>query len=83
LKKAGEFLLPYALGTAHWTFGQQEMRRKGPLGYFRASAPHYNDPRFDEVIAVMVQASNLNEIAADGSTLLRPWPAGREPWVTP
>lgn len=83
LKKAGEFLLPYALGTAHWTFGQQEMRRKGPLEYFRASAPHYNDPRFDEVIAAIVQASNLNEIAADGSTLLRPWPAGREPWMTP
>ncbi len=81
LKKAGEFLLPYAMGAAHWTFGQQPMQRKGPLGYFRAIAPVYNDPRFDEAIAAMVQASNVNEIAADGSTLLRPWPAGQEPWV--
>lgn len=82
LKKAGEFLLPYAMGAGRWTFGQQEMQRKGPLGYFRAIAPVYQDPRFDEAIALMVQASNVNKIAADGSTLLRPWPAGREPWVT-
>lgn len=81
LKKAGEFLLPYAMGTAQWTFGQQQMQRKGPLGYFRAIAPVYRDPRFDEAIAVMVQASNVNEIAADRSVLLRPWPAGREPWI--
>jgi hypothetical protein len=81
LKKAGEFLLPYAMGTAQWSFGQQQMQRKGPLGYFRAIAPVYRDPRFDEAIAVMVQASNVNEIAADRSVLLRPWPAGREPWI--
>ena len=81
LKKAGEFLLPYAMGTAQWAFGQQQMHRKGPLGYFRAIAPRYNDPRFEEAIAVMVQASNVNEMAADGATLTRPWPAGREPWV--
>ena len=79
LKKAGEFLLPYATGAARWTFGQQQMQRKGPLGYFRAIAPVYHDPRFDEAITVIVQASNVDEIAADGSTLLRPWPAG-EPW---
>lgn len=81
LKKAGEFLLPYATGAAQWTFGQQEMQRKGPLGYFRAIAPVYRDPRFDEAIAAMVRASNVNEIAADRSTLLRPWPAGSEPWM--
>jgi hypothetical protein len=81
LKKASEFLLPYATGAAQWKFGQQEMKRSGPLGYFRAIAPHYNDPRFDEAIAAMVKASNVNEIAADGSTLLRPWLAGQEPWV--
>jgi hypothetical protein len=81
LKKAGEFLLPYAMGTAQWAFGQQQMQRKGPLGYFRAIAPVYQDPRFDEAIAFMVQASNADEIAADRSVLLRPWPAGREPWL--
>jgi hypothetical protein len=81
LKKAGEFLLPYATGTAQWAFGQQQMQRKGPLGYFRAIAPVYRDPRFDEAIAVMVQASNADEIAADRSVLLRSWPAGREPWL--
>jgi hypothetical protein len=81
LKKAGEFLLPYAMGTAPWAFGQQQMQRKGPLGYFRAIAPVYRDPRFDEAIVVMVQGSDVNEIAADGSVLLRPWPAGREPWL--
>jgi hypothetical protein len=81
LKKAGEFLLPYAMGTAQWAFGQQQMQRKGPLGYFRAIAPVYRDPRFDEAIAVMVRGSNADEIAADRSVLLRPWPAGREPWL--
>jgi hypothetical protein len=81
LKKAGEFLLPYAMGTAQWSFGQQQMQRKGPLGYFRAIAPVYRDPRFDEAIAFMVQGSNADEIAADRSVLLRPWPAGREPWL--
>jgi hypothetical protein len=81
LKKAGEFLLPYAMGTAQWSFGQQQMQRKGPLGYFRAIAPVYRDPRFDEAIAVMVRGSNADEIAADRSVLLRPWPAGREPWL--
>jgi hypothetical protein len=34
-----------------------------------------------EAIAVMVRASNTDEIAADRSVLLRPWPAGREPWI--
>ena len=82
LKKAGEFLLPYAMGTAQWTFGQQQMQRKGSLGYFRAIAPVYRDPRFDEAIAVMVRASNADEMAVDRSVLLRPWPAGREPWLT-
>ena len=81
LKKAGEFLLPYAMGTAQWALGQQQMQRKGPLGYFRAIAPVYRDPRFDEAIAVMVRASNTDEIAADRSVLLRPWPAGREAWI--
>jgi hypothetical protein len=81
LKKAGEFLLPYAMGTAQWALGQQQMQPKGPLGYFRAIAPVYRDPRFDEAIAVMVRASNVNEISADRSVLLRPWPAGREPWI--
>lgn len=80
LKKAGEFLLPYAMGTAEWTFGKQQMNRTGPLGFFRAAAPVYRDPRFDEAVAVMVRASNLEGLAADGSTLLAPWPAGKEPW---
>lgn len=81
LKKAGEFLLPYAMGTAEWTFGKQQMNRTGPLGFFRSAAPVYRDPRFDEAVAVMVRASNLEGLAADGSTLLAPWPAGKEPWA--
>lgn len=80
LKKAGEFLLPFATGEAQWSFGQQEMKRDGPLGYFRAIAPVYADPRFDAAIADMLQASDLDRLAADRSTLLRPWPEGREPW---
>jgi hypothetical protein len=72
LKLAGEFLLPYAMGTAQWTLGKQQMNRTGPLGFFRRIAPVYNDPRFEEAIAAMVEASNPSEIAADGGNLLRP-----------
>lgn len=81
LKKAGEFLLPYATGAARWTFGKQEMKRHGPLGYFRAIAPVCGDPRFDEAIAAMLRGSDMGAVASDGATLLRPWPAGREPWA--
>lgn len=72
LKQVGEFLLPYAMGAAQWSFGQQQMNRTGPLGFFRRIAPVYNDPRFEEAIAVMVEASNPGDVAADGGNLLRP-----------
>jgi hypothetical protein len=83
LKQAGEFLLPYALGTSSWTFGKQQMNQTGPLGFFRRIAPVYREPRFTEAVAVMAQSADPGRLAADVENLLRPWPAGEEPWMKP
>ena len=82
LKKAAEFLLPFATGASVWNFGQQQMSATGPLGFLRAAADAYQDTRFHEAVAHMASLSDPGGLAADGATLLRPWPAGREPWLT-
>ncbi len=80
LKQAGDFLLPYATGELQWTFGKQQMNRKAPMGFFRRIAQVYDDPQFNEAVASMAAAVNPDDLAAEGSNLLYPWPAGREPW---
>ncbi len=81
LKKAAEFLLPFATGASVWKFGQQQMSATGPLGFFRAAADAYQDVRFHEAVVHMASLSAPGSLAADGAALLRPWPAGREPWL--
>jgi len=81
LKKAGEFLLPYATGAKNWAFGRQEMKRQGPLEFFRTISPVYRDPRFDAAIASMVRVSDVTQLSSQPSVLLRPWPEGAEPWA--
>ncbi len=80
LKQTGDFLLPYATGELQWTFGKQQMNPKGPMGFFRRIAPVYDDPQFNEAVASMAATVNPDELAAEGSNLLHPWPAGKEPW---
>lgn len=82
LKKAAEFLLPFATGASVWKFGQQQMSATGPLGFLRSAASAYRDQRFDDAVAHMAAQSDPASLAADGATLLRPWARGREPWLT-
>lgn len=80
LKQTGDFLLPYATGELQWTFGKQQMNQKGPMGFFRRIAPIYNNPQFNEAVTLMAATVASDELAAEGSNLLRPWPVGKEPW---
>jgi len=83
LRQIGNFLLPYALGEKEWTFGQQKMSRNGSRDYFRRASAACGDPRFEKALQSILAITKLEEYAADRSVLLRPWPAGREPWRLP
>lgn len=81
LRQIGNFLLPYALGEKEWAFGQQKMNRTGPRDYFRRASAVYGDPKFGQALQSILAATPMKEYAADRSVLLRPWPAGQEPWL--
>jgi hypothetical protein len=81
LRKAAGFLLPFATGASVWNYGQQQMSPTGPLGFMRAAAAAYPEPRFKEAVAHMAALADPKSLAADGASLLRPWPAGDEPWL--
>jgi len=81
LRQIGNFLLPYALGEKEWTFGQQKMSRNGPREYFRRAFAAYGDPKFEQALQSILATTQMEEYAADRSVLLRPWPAGQEPWL--
>ncbi|MEY5062289.1 MAG: hypothetical protein RLZZ112_253 [Verrucomicrobiota bacterium] len=81
LRQIGNFLLPYALGDKEWAFGQQKMSRNGPREYFRRASAAYGDPKFEAALHSILANTRMEEYAADRSVLLRPWPAGQEPWL--